>query len=234
MYTLSGGEKVLECENYYDDGKLISIPLDENKSAADNATRYYDRYQKLRRTEIALSEEIKKTQADTDHLASILASLDMASDESDLSQIRDELVEFGYIKKHAVSGKGSTKKPVYKPLHYMSSDGFHIYVGKNNYQNEEVSFKIASGNDWWFHAKGIPGSHVVVKGEGRELPDRVYEEAAALAAYYSKGRDQGRVEIDYTQKKNLHKVAGAAPGFVIYHTNYSMTAAPSAALKELP
>ena len=104
---------------------------------------------------------------------------------------------------------------------------FHIYVGKNNYQNEEVTFKLANGGDWWFHAKGIPGSHVIVKTEGKELPDRVFEEAGALAAYYSKGRDNDKVEIDYIQRKHVKKAAGGAPGFVIYHTNYSLIASPS-------
>ncbi len=102
-----------------------------------------------------------------------------------------------------------------------------MYVGKNNYQNEELTFQTATGNDWWFHAKGIPGSHVIVKSEGKELPDRVFEEAAALAAYYSKGRDASKVEIDYIEKKHVKKTPGGAPGFVIYHTNYSMMVEPS-------
>ena len=118
-----------------------------------------------------------------------------------------------------------------RPLHYISSDGYDIYVGKNNIQNEELTFKFATGNDWWFHAKNMPGSHVIVKSKGTEVPDRVFEEAAALAAYYSKGRDQEKVEIDYIEKKHVKKVNGAAPGFVIYHTNYSMNIAPSSKLK---
>ena len=101
-----------------------------------------------------------------------------------------------------------------------------MYVGKNNYQNEELTFKFASGNDWWFHAKGIPGSHVIVKSEGAELPDRVFEEAGRLAAYYSKGREAGKVEIDYTEKKNVKKPNGSKPGFVVYYTNYSLTIEP--------
>ena len=95
-------------------------------------------------------------------------------------------------------------------------------VGKNNFQNDELTFKFATGNDWWFHAKGIPGSHVVVKTEGKELPDRTFEEAGRLAAYYSKGREQEKVEIDYVQKKQVKKPAGAKPGFVVYYTNYSL------------
>ena len=131
----------------------------------------------------------------------------------------EELIESGYIRR-----KGGTKKAkiTSRPFHYISSDGFHIYVGKNNYQNDELTFKFATGNDWWFHAKGIPGSHVVVKTNGEELPDTTFEEAARLAAYYSKGRDQEKVEIDYLQKKNVKKPNGSKPGFVVYYTNYSM------------
>ena len=115
---------------------------------------------------------------------------------------------------------------VSQPFHYISSDGYDIYVGKNNLQNDELTFKVASGNDWWFHAKGIPGSHVIVKSGNDDLPDRTFEEAARLAAYYSKGRDSEKLEVDYIQKKFIKKPAAARPGFVIYHTNYSMMIAP--------
>jgi predicted ribosome quality control (RQC) complex YloA/Tae2 family protein len=102
-----------------------------------------------------------------------------------------------------------------------------MYVGKNNYQNDELTFDFATGNDWWFHTKGIPGSHVIVKSGGNELPDRVFEEAGNLAAYYSKGRDAEKVEIDYTEKKNVKKPNKGKPGFVVYYTNYSLMATPS-------
>ena len=115
---------------------------------------------------------------------------------------------------------------VSQPFHYISSDGYDIYVGKNNLQNDELTFKVASGNDWWFHAKGIPGSHVIVKSGNDDLPDRTFEEAARLAAYYSKGRDSEKLEVDYIQKKFIKKPAAARPGIVIYHTNYSMMIAP--------
>ncbi|MBP5160396.1 MAG: DUF814 domain-containing protein, partial [Lachnospiraceae bacterium] len=114
-----------------------------------------------------------------------------------------------------------------KPYHFRSREGFDIYVGKNNYQNDELTFKLAKGEDMWFHAKGIPGSHVIVVTEGKELPDSVYEEAAALAAFFSKNREADKVEIDYLEKKNVKKPAGAKPGFVVYYTNYSMVARPS-------
>ena len=132
------------------------------------------------------------------------------------------MIQSGYINRKGASGK--KVKITSRPFHYISSDGYHIYVGKNNLQNEELSFKLANSSDWWFHAKEIPGSHVIVKTNGDELPDRTFEEAARLAAYYSKGREQDKVEVDYTPRKNLKKPAGAKPGFVIYHTNYSMLA----------
>lgn len=229
-YSLKGGESSFTTENFYDDNKEITIPLDKNKSAKENAKKYYDKYAKLSRTTKALSEEIVNTKNDIEHLLSIQTALDVSSDDESLSQIRQELVDFGYIKKHS---SGKQKKSTSHPYHYISTDGYDIYVGKNNYQNEELTFKVATGNDWWFHAKGIPGSHVILKSNNEEdLPDRVYEEAAALAAFYSKAKDSEKVEVDYIQKKNIKKVAGAAPGFVIYHSNWSMVAAPKADLQQ--
>ena len=118
---------------------------------------------------------------------------------------------------------GKKVKITSKPFHYVSSDGYDMYVGKNNFQNEELTFKFATGNDWWFHAKGCPGSHVIVKTkQGEEMPDTTFEEAAKLAAYYSAGREQGKVEVDYIQKKHVKKPNGGKPGFVVYYTNFSM------------
>ena len=222
-YHLEEGARSLETLNYYTN-EMITIPLDEHLSAAENAKKYFDRYTKLKRTEEALNELLEETRSDLEHLESIRTSLDIALDEDDLVEVREELMEYGYLRRKGSSGK--KKKIVSRPFHYRSSDGFDIYVGKNNFQNDELSFKFASGNDWWFHAKGQPGSHVIVKSNGEELPDRTFEEAARLAAFYSKGRQAPKVEIDYTQKKNLKKPNGAKPGFVIYHTNYSMIAEP--------
>ena len=230
-YGIQEGEKSFRCLNYYDNTE-ITIPLDPTLSAQENAVRYFDKYNKQKRTFEATSRQLEQTEAEIEHLESISTFLDIARKEEDLAQIKEELTEYGYIKRHFSGGK-KQKKAVSRPFHYLSSDGFHIYVGKNNFQNEELTFKLASGNDWWFHAKGIPGSHVIVKTEGKELPDRVFEEAGALAAYYSRGRGQDKVEIDYIQKKNLKKVPGAAPGFVVYHTNYSLVAAPEIPVKEI-
>ena len=217
-YTVPEGSKNMTALNYYT-GEEITIPLDNTIPVMDNAKKYFDKYSKLKRTYEALSELIKETDAEIKHLESISNSLDIALSENDLTQIKEELTDYGYIKRKY---NGKKTKITSKPFHYISSDGFHIYVGKNNYQNEELTFKFANGGDWWFHAKDIPGSHVVVKTEGNELPDRTFEEAGKLAAYYSKGREQEKVEIDYTERKNVKKPAGSAPGFEIYHTNYSL------------
>ena len=222
-YELKGGEKSFTCENYYTNEE-ITIPLDENMGAVDNAKRFFEKYAKLKRTFEALSIQIEETRQEISHLDSISNALDIARHEEDLATIRRELSEYWYMKRQAASqGKGSKKPAKIKPLHYISSDGFDIYVGKNNYQNDELTFKIATGNDWWFHAKASAGSHVIVKTEGKELPDRSFEEAARLAAYYSKAKEQGKAEIDYIQKKHVKKPNGSKPGFVVYYTNYSMT-----------
>ena len=221
-YGLKGGEKSFTCDNYYTGGE-ITIPLDENMNGVDNAKRYFEKYAKLKRTFEALSVQIEETRQEISHLDSISNALDIAMHEEDLATIRKELSEYGYIKRRNEQGKGSRKTAKSKPLHYISSDGFDIYIGKNNYQNDELTFKIATGNDWWFHAKASAGSHVIVKTEGKELPDRSFEEAARLAAYYSKAREQGKAEIDYIQKKHVKKPNGSKPGFVVYYTNYSMT-----------
>ena len=227
-YGLESGSKVLKTVNYYTNEE-ISIPLDPTLSPMENAKNYFDKYNKLKRTYDALTVQLKETEEELAHLESIKNSLDIAVDENDLIAVKKELTEYGYMKRKAndsgknkkASTKGSVKS---KPLHYISSDGFHIYVGKNNYQNDELTFLLAEGGDWWFHAKKAAGSHVIVKSEGKELPDRTFEEAARLAAYYSSERDAQKVEVDYTLKKNVKKPAGAKPGFVVYYTNYSMMA----------
>lgn len=219
-YLAAPGAKSLEAENYYT-GDMVTIPLDPQLSASENAKKYFDRYGKLKRTEEALGPLLAETKAQIDHLESVSNALDIARAEEDLIQIKEELIQAGYIRR-----KGNVKKPklTSRPFHYLSSDGYDIYVGKNNLQNEEITFQFATGGDWWFHAKGIPGSHVVVKTRGEEIPDRTFEEAASLAAHYSKAGKGERVEIDYIQRKHVKKPNGAKPGFVVYYTNYSMVA----------
>ena len=217
-YNLEEGAKELEALNYYTN-EMIKIPLDPQKTPQENSKKYFDRYNKQKRTFEALSELIKETKDEIDYLESVSKSLDIARSEDDLIQIKEELIESGFIRR-----KQSAKKVkiTSKPFHYISSDGFHMYVGKNNLQNEELTFHFANGGDWWFHAKKTPGSHVIVKTNGEELPDRTFEEAARLAAHYSKNSGVEKVEVDYVEKKQVKKPNGSKPGFVVYYTNYSM------------
>ena len=233
-YGLESGQKECTLNNYYT-GEDIRVPLDPDLSPLDNAKKYYEKYSKLKRTFEAVSVQVKTSEEELEHLESINVALNIADCSDDLDIIKKELIECGYIKGHFgktanKNGKninknaGSREKS--KPLHYVTEDGFHLYVGKNNYQNDELTFKVANGGDWWFHAKKNAGSHVIVKTEGRELPDRVYEQAASLAAYYSKSSQNAKTDVDYLQRKDVKKPNGAKPGYVIYYTNYSMTVAP--------
>lgn len=217
-YHVAEGAKTLEAPDYHT-GEMISIPLDATMSPQENAQRYFARYNKQKRTFEALTGLTRETKEDIDYLESVQTALDIALTEEDLSQIRDELAGAGYIRRRTAKKKAKIKN---EPLHYLSSDGYHIYVGKNNLQNDELTFHFASGNDWWFHAKQAPGSHVIVKSGGDELPDRTFEEAGRLAAYYSSMRGSDKVEIDYVEKKHVKKPGGAKPGFVVYYTNYSL------------
>lgn len=220
-YSAAPGARSLEAIDYYTN-EPVTIPLDPMLTASENAKKYFDRYNKLKRTYEALSELTLEVKSEIDHLESISASLDIALQENDLVQIKEELIESGYMKRKGGVKNTRKEKVTSKPFHYVSSDGYDIYVGKNNFQNDELTFKFAVGNDWWFHAKGMPGSHVIVKTNGSELPDRTFEEAGKLAAYYSNGRGQEKVEIDYVEKKHVKKPNGAKPGFVVYYTNYSL------------
>ena len=217
-YNMEPGAKKLEALNYYTN-EMVSIPMDPTKTAQENSQRYFAKYNKQKRTFEALTELSQETLNEINYLESIQTALDIALTEDDLTEIKEELVNSGYIKRKFTKKKVKIKN---KPLHYISSDGHHIYVGKNNLQNDELTFHFAVGNDWWFHAKKAPGSHVIVKTNGDELPDRTFEEAARLAAYYSSQRGSDKVEIDYVEKKQVKKPGGGKPGFVVYYTNYSM------------
>ncbi len=218
-YGVEQGSKSFEALNYYT-GEMVTIPLDPQIPVQENAKKYFDKYGKLKRTCEAVTKLLEETGSEVEHLRSVQTALDIALQEEDLVQIKEELMQSGYIRKRNPGSK--RPKITSKPFHYISSDGYHMYVGKNNLQNEELTFQTARGNDWWFHAKGAPGSHVIVQTNGDELPDTTFEEAARLAAYYSSNRGADKVEIDYVEKKHVKKPNGSRPGFVVYYTNYSM------------
>ena len=240
-YSIPPGEKSCEVDNYYT-GEKMTIPLDPALTPQQNAKKYFDRYARMKRTSEALTSLTEQVKAEIDHLRSIQNALEFSTTDSDLSQIRQEMEESGYLRRK-YAGQNSGRKvnrsrpPQSRPLHYISSDGYDIYVGKNNLQNEEITFRMADSRDIWFHANDMPGSHVLLRAGGKtmdEIPDRAFEEAASLAAWYSSGRDQDKVEIDYLERKNVKKPSGAAPGFVVYYTNYSILAKTDiSALKEV-
>ena len=224
IYAINEGDKELKAYNYYTNEET-TIALKPNLSPSENANKYYNRYNKLKRTFNALTEQIKDTKKEIDHLESIQNSLNFVDAEEDIQLIRQELMDYGYLRFRKNKNKKALQKS--KPFHYQSSDGFDIYVGKNNLQNDELTMKTANSNDWWFHTKEIPGSHVIVKTNKKELTDKTFEEAAKLAAFYSKANKSTKVAVDYTLKKHIKKPAGSVPGYVIYHTNYSMYVSPS-------
>jgi len=219
-YNVPSGSKSFEALNFYTN-ENITIPLDPTIPVMDNAKKYFDKYAKLKRTFEALSTLTEEVKSEIIYLESISTALDIAKTEADLSEIKSELIQTGYIKSHGPSQKKA--KEASKPYHYVSSDGYDMYVGKNNLQNDYITFQLATGGDWWFHAKGVPGSHVLVRTNGEtDMPDTTFEEAGRLAAHYSKNRGQDKVEIDYIQKKHVKKPASSKPGFVVYYTNYSL------------
>ncbi len=217
-YDVPQGAESFEALNYYTN-EMITVPLDPTLSAAENAQKYFSRYDKLKRTYEALQLHTEETKAEIEHLESICTFMDMALSEEDLVQVKEELTDAGYIRRRST---GKKAKITSRPYHYISADGYDLYVGKNNYQNDSLTFHFASGDDWWFHAKGVPGSHVIIKANGTLPPDTTFEDAARLAAYYSKNRGAQKVEVDYVEKKHVKKPNGAKPGYVIYYTNYSM------------
>ncbi|MCR5177742.1 MAG: NFACT family protein [Lachnospiraceae bacterium] len=227
-YQVEQGAKKVTLEDY-NTGKPVEVVLDPELSAHENAGKYFERYQKLKRTALALDEQIARTREDIEHLESVGEAISIAKTEGDLREIREELVLSGYVKKTGTKTK-ERREEKSEPLHYVTPGGYDIYVGKNNLQNDRLTFRFAEGADWWFHAKKMPGSHVILKiKKGQEVPDREFELAAAAAAWYSSGREQNLVEVDYVIRKEVKKPAGSKPGFVVYYTNYSMAIKPGIA-----
>ena len=215
LYAIEKGSREIEVENFYSENlDKIKIPLDERYSATENAQKYYKKYSKLKNANILLSKQILETEDEINYLEHVLNSLDNCEETIELEEIKEELIKEGYLK----AGKKNKKKTVSKtkPLHYLSQDGFHIYVGKNNRQNDYLSLKFAHKEDLWLHVQKIPGSHVIIKSNGQNIPNTTLEEAAILAAYYSKGKQSKNVAVDYTHRKNIRKPKGAKTGMVIY------------------
>jgi predicted ribosome quality control (RQC) complex YloA/Tae2 family protein len=214
MHELKKGDKAAEVVNYYDENaEMISIPLDPLKTPAENAQSYYRKYNKARNSQLAVKEQIELTRIEIDYFENLLQQLENAS-LSDIEEIREELVEGGYIRNRGKKGL-QKKKPVKPQLDtYVSSEGIPILVGKNNKQNDYLTNKFASPTDTWFHTKDIPGSHVVIRAQ--KFNKQTLLEAAKIAAYYSKARGSNQIPVDYTLIKHVKKPSGAKPGYVIY------------------
>ena len=224
IYSINPNDSEITLHNFYsEDYEDITINLDPNKSPAENVQSYYKKYNKLKKSEEAAKEQLEKNSEELLYLNSVLINIQNADNYEEIEDIKNELITTEYIRKRK-QNKNSKKSKTSKPLHFISSDGIDIYVGKNNIQNDYLSLKLASKNHLWLHTKNIPGSHVIICAT--DIPDSTLEEAASLAAYYSKAQNSTKVPVDYTLVKNLKKPSGAKPGMVIYHTNYTLYTDP--------
>lgn len=235
LHSLKSGTDTAAVDNYYADPvERIAIPLDRQLTPGENAQRYYKKYQKLKAARDMAIVQREQTLSELNYLEGQLDNLTKCTAENELSELIEELKEQGYIKRDK-GGKKKMKLAASKPMHFVSSTGADIYVGKNNRQNDELTLRFASPNDIWMHTKNIPGSHVIVKGAS-EQDTATMTEAALLAAYYSRARGSENVAVDYTPRKYVKKPAGAKPGMVIYTTNKTAYVTPSeeavAGLKE--
>ncbi len=224
LYQLQKGTSFYEVQNYYDDCKLIKIPCDPALSPTENQKKYYKEYRKAQTAEEMLTKLIAEGENELLYLESVLDEISRADTDSEISAIRMELSDAGYIKN--IKGKKQKQPKELPPLEFRTSDGFRVLVGRNNVQNDKLSLKVASKSDMWLHTQKIPGSHVIIFGDGRDISDEAIEEAAVIAAYHSKARDSSLVPVDYTKVKALKKPNGAKAGMVIYHEYYSIIVNP--------
>lgn len=230
LYRLEKGVSFYEVENYYDNCNVIKIPCNPALSPTENQKKYYKDYRKAQTAEKMLAELIEDGEQEIIYLESVLDELSRADTDSEISQIRLELQNGGYIKN--LKGKKQKLPKELPPIEFKSSDGFRILVGRNNLQNEKLSLKTAAKSDMWLHTQKTPGSHVVIFGDGREISDESIEEAAVIAAYYSKAKDSSLVPVDYTRAKALKKPNGGKTGMVIYHEYWTIIVKPDKELVE--
>ena len=227
MYAVPSGSREATVENYYlDPPAPVSIPLDPTRSAAENAQQYYKKYRKAKSARDIATVKYKETKDELEYLKGVYSDLSGCVTDSDFDEIRNELMLGGYIHVRSNAAK-QFKLPPAKPLHFISSDGTDIYVGKNNTQNDRLTFKTAAADDIWLHTKDIHGSHVIIKALRKEIGDKTLLEAAELAAYYSQARSSSAVPVDYTRRKFVHKPSGAKPGMAIYTNNRTLYVTPS-------
>ncbi|CEH35452.1 Rqc2 family fibronectin-binding protein [Romboutsia lituseburensis] len=226
IYMIEKGMESVEVDNFYDpEYKSVKIKLNKNLTPSENAQKYFKKYTKMKTAKVEINNQIKISEEEIHYLENILLSIENCENLAELLDIREELGKVGYLKSQNKSKKET--KLTTKPHEFLSSDGFKILVGKNNKQNDHLTLKVADNNDIWLHTKNIPGSHVIIKCEGKEVSDETLFEGAMLAAYFSKSKMSAQVPVDYTKKKNIKKPNGAKPGMVIYETNNTIYVTPT-------
>ncbi|MBR2041219.1 MAG: NFACT family protein [Oscillospiraceae bacterium] len=213
LWMIEKGMTSVVLENYYEDCKPVEVKLDPRLSPSQNAQHYFSEYRKADTAEKMLRKFIEKGEAELSYIESVFDLLSRARTDDEVIAIREELVAQGYLKNH----RKNNQKPVkLMPKEYISSDGFRILCGRNNIQNDKLTFKDSRKHDIWLHTQKIHGSHTVIITDGREVPDTTIQQAAIVAAYNSKGRDSSLVPVDYTEIKNVKKPSGSAPGKAVY------------------
>lgn len=230
FHRMERGQTALRAQNYYDpEGGEVDIPLDPLLTPQQNAAKYYKDYKKAQKAEEMLSIQLEKNRRELDYLDSVLQMISLSEGDRDLQEIRQELMDNGYLKQHRrkMTAKGKQKIVRSKPMEFRSSAGLTILVGKNNSQNDRLTLKEADKRDIWLHTQKIHGSHVILKTDGGEPDERSLNEAAMLAAWFSQGRESGQVPVDYTPVRYVKKPAGAKPGFVIYNTYHTLYVTPA-------
>lgn len=223
QYIINSNMEEVEVENFYDESlSKVTIPLEKDITPTQNAQKYYKKYAKEKSTIEIVNGQLNDSINEKDYLESTLYNIENANDVETIEEIKLELSELGYIKRKKRVSKGQKSTP----MHYISSDNYDIYVGKNNHQNDYLTTKFAISSDIWMHTKNIPGSHVIIKSKDGKVSDTALLEGALLAAYNSKAKNSTNVPVDYTEKKNVKKPSGAKPGMVIYYTNKTIYTTP--------
>lgn len=218
IYNIKKGDKEANLINFYDENSsIVNISLDATLTPSENAQKFYKIYNKDKSAEKAVLLQKEENVQEIEYLETQLVNIENCTEDNEIEEIRNELTSLGYIRARKKAARAKQKQS--KPMHYISSDGFDIYVGKNNVQNDYLTTKFAGPYDIWLHTKKIPGSHVIIKCDREKVTDTALLEAATLASYYSKARGSSNVPVDYTEKRNVKKPSGAKPGMVIYYTN---------------
>ena len=212
-------------ENYYDpEGGTVCIPLDPARSAMENAQAYYTKYRKAQVASKLVHHQIEENEEEIRYLSDLELSLAQCGSEAEVQEIHEELVKAGYLRPGKV--KGVKSLPPSKPLRFLSSEGYEIYVGRNNQQNDQLTLRTARKDDMWLHTQKIPGSHVIIRSRDGEISPQALSEAALLAAHFSKAASSSQVPVDFTRRAYVKKPAGAKPGFVVYTPHQTLYVTP--------